>query len=320
MASSLSNAASLPVPEDIRLFFQTVYGEDPVVVQQKRDLLYKVQEREISIIIDPFRGCHIDVKPLSDISVNKMSRVQGAIEKLAESIRSNRSFNSIWIDLALPNSVMLFGVIAPASFVMGKPGFGDLVYDYQNKKVRVWQWLHPERECSIPAGATHNIGASALLIDKVAKKILLVVDNRRQDTWNLPQGSFDPAKDSHPSDTALREAQEEGGFTLSEKLTVPPTHVGDIDFPKYQFAPAINQIWAFFIDGISNQKLNPPPHEIKTAEWVAISEILESDEKMRGRMLSDEIKVPLLAALNGQGFQEVANRGFMVVHAPKRQN
>ncbi len=317
MASSLSSTASLLIPAELNAFFESIYGAKPEGVQQKKNLLYSIPGKGISIITDPYGGCHINVKDISHLSADQMSIVREAIGKLTESFKVNKSFDSIWIDVALPAPVMTMGLIAPASFVMGKQGVGDLIYDYQQKKMKVWQWLNPKKECSIPPGATHNIGATALIIDRVAKKVLLVIDKRREDTWNLPGGSFDPVKDNAPSFTALREAQEEGGFELPKDVTFQPIHVGQMQFPMNQFAPAINQIWAYFIDGISRQRLNPPADEIKTAEWIDFSEILNAADKLRGLTMSDEIKYPLIAAINGRGFQEIVNKNWMIVHAPK---
>jgi hypothetical protein len=35
---------------------------------------------------------------------------------------------------------------------------------------------------------------------------------------------------------------------------------------------------------------------------------------LKGYKLGDEIKGPLKAAMNGYGFQEISNKGWMVVH------
>ena len=152
------------------------------------------------------------------------------------------------------------------------------------------------------------------VIDNVAKKVLLVVNVRRCESWNLPGGSFDPVKDNAPCYTALREAQEEGGLELPEKIVNQPKLVGQIQFPQNQFASAINQIWACFIDGVSQQKLNPPSDEIQLAEWIDISDIENSEGTLKGYKLGDEIKGPLRAAMNGNGFQEITNKGWMIVH------
>jgi 8-oxo-dGTP pyrophosphatase MutT (NUDIX family) len=208
------------------------------------------------------------------------------------------------------------GAVLPESFDIGTPGQSGLIHDYQQKKLRVWQWLNSEKECVIPPGATHNLGATALLCDTAAKKVLLVVNVRRNKNWNLPGGSYDPLRDKDPAHTALREAQEEGGFTmLDESLITDPKLIGQMQFPQNQFAPAINQIWSFAAPGLSQRPLNPPLHEIQRAEWIDYQAIIDSSGALGGFILSEEIKGPLLAAIKGLGAQEIANKGWMIVHS-----
>jgi hypothetical protein len=95
-----------------------------------------------------------------------------------------------------------------------------------------------------------------------------------------------------------------------------PKLIGQIQFPQNQFAPSINQIWSFAMPGISKIKLNPPVHEIKRAAWVGYQEVLNAEDKLDGFGVSDEIKGPLLAAIQGLGAREIANKGWMIVHAP----
>lgn len=302
------------IPVEINNFFESIYGCNPLVTQDKRSTVYSVPEKGISIITDTYGGCHINVK---DISTDSIPSAREAIEQLSETYRTSKAFDSIWLDVALPAGALIIGSIAPPSFEIGQPGKGDLIYDYQKKQIKIWQWLNSNKECAIPPGATHNIGATALILDMAAKKVLLVVNTRRSDSWNLPGGSFDPSKDKTPCDTALREAQEEGGFEVENNADHNPKLMGQMQFPYNQFAPAINQIWAFFIDGISQKTLEPPVDEIKVAEWIDFAEIQNSSGTLKGLTLSEEIKSPLVAAINGLGFQEIVNKGWMIVHAPK---
>jgi 8-oxo-dGTP pyrophosphatase MutT (NUDIX family) len=311
---ALTPCQTSTIPVDIHSFFETLYGKEPIVSQDKKNTVYAIPEKEVSIITDPYGGCHIDVKA---ISTDQFAYAQRAIETLSESFRTSRAFDSIWIDIALPVSALTLSSIVPSSFRIGEPGKGDLIYDYQQKKLRIWHWLNSSKECAIPPGATHNIGATALILDMVAKKMLLVVNTRRNDSWNLPGGSFDPLKDNAPCYTALREAQEEGGFELEKSANFEPRLMGQMQFPFNQFAPAINQIWAYFIDGISQKLLNPPADEIKLAEWVSFDEIIASKGILRGLKLSEEIQSSLVAAINGLGFEKIVDKGWMIVHTSK---
>lgn len=311
---SAPKAMNNVVPVEINNFFELVYGCHPQVDLNKKSTVYSVPEKGISIATDTYGGCHVEVK---EISADRIAITRLAIEQLAEVYRASKAFDSIWIDVALPIGALFLGALAPPSFVIGHQGRGDLIYDYQQKKIKIWQWLNPNKECPIPPGATHNIGATALIVDRVAKKVLLVVNTRRSDSWNLPGGSFDPFKDKDPCDTALREAQEEGGFEVEKNAVFNPKLIGQMQFPENQFAPAINQIWAFFIDGISQKALNPPANEIKTAEWVDFAKVQNNSGSFKGLKMSKEINSSLAAAMKGLGFQEIVNKKWMIVHAPK---
>lgn len=255
---------------------------------------------------------------MKEIASGRIAVAREAIAQLSETYKESGTYDSVWIDVALPSSANTLGSIAPESFGVGKPGKGDFIYDYQQNKIKIWQWLNPAKECAIPPGATHNIGATALLIDRVAKKVLLVVNVRRDDSWNLPGGSYDPVKDNAPCYTALREAQEEGGFEIEKESVSQPQLIGQMQFPYNQFAPAINQIWAYFSEGISQTKLNPPSDEIKHAEWVDLDKIFNSEGRLDGLKLSEEIKKLLIAAINELGSEEIVNKDWMIVHAPSK--
>lgn len=306
-------SSDIKVPSDINQFFNTLYGTPPEAEQKKRNILYSVPGQGVTITTDPYGGCHIDVKELSQ---ERFSFAREAIQQLTEAFEASHAFDSLWIDMTTPFNLSTLGQIVPDSFTVGEPNRGDLIYDYQQKKIKCWKWLNPDKECTIPPAATHNIGASGLVIDSVAQKVLLVVNVRRDSAWNIPGGSYDPALDNTPAFTAIREAQEEGGFQLAKEELGNPKLIGQMQFPYNQFAPAINQIWAYFIDGISQKELSPPPEEVKYAEWINIEEVINSVGKLNGLTLGDEIKIPLIAAIKDLGCEVILDKGWMVVHAP----
>lgn len=305
--------SAIQVPSDINQFFNTLYGTSPEAEQKKKNTLYSVADQGVTITTDPYGGCHIDVKELPQ---ERFQFAKEAIQQLTEAFEASHAFDSLWIDMATPFTLSTLGQITPDSFTVGESNRGDLIYDYQQKKIKIWKWLSPDKECTIPPAATHNIGASGLIIDSVAQKVLLIVNVRRDDAWNLPGGSYDPALDNTPAFTAVREAQEEGGFEVAKEELGAPKLIGQIQFPYNQFAPAINQIWAYSIDGVSEKELTPPPEEVKHAEWVNVADVMNSEGKLGDLKLGDEIKVPLIAAINGLGCEMILDKGWMVVHAP----
>lgn len=298
---------------EINSFFNRIYQAVPVQAQEGKSTKYAVAGREIAVITDPYGGCHIE---MATIPGENLSAIREAIQELCNSFAASNAYDSVWLDLPYAPMSKL-GSIAPDSFVVGAHGKSDLIYDYPQRKIHVWQWLNPKKECTIPPGATHNIGATAALIDSTAKTVLLVENQRRQGSWNLPGGSFDITKDTSPAVTALRELEEETGLRI-ENRDLNPILMGQMQFPKNQFAPAINQIWAFFIAGISAQALTPPADEIKQAKWFKIEDVVNSKGTLESLKVGAEIMETLSSINDGIGCEKVADKGWMVVHIAKK--
>jgi len=49
------------IPVDISRFFETLYGNAPTVSQDKKNTVYAISEKGVSIITDPYGGCHIEI-------------------------------------------------------------------------------------------------------------------------------------------------------------------------------------------------------------------------------------------------------------------
>lgn len=292
-------------------FFVKIYEEEPIISSHK-GTRYSVSDPSIHITTDLYGGCHINVTTL--FSKARSEVIKDAIDKLSTTFKESKAFNSLWLNFSLPCHLGNVGMIAPDSFLIGTPGKCDLIYDRQENKLRVWTWLNEDKVCTIPAGATHSVGGAALIIDKIAEKTLLVVNIDRNHSWNLPGGSFDPGSDPSQSFTALREAQEEGGFQIEESAHLQSCLIGQMQFPENQFASAISQIWAFFIDNISLKKLNPPKDEIAKAEWISFDDILQSTGTLKGHSLGLEIKEGLKAAIDGRGCREIENKTWKITH------
>jgi hypothetical protein len=78
-----------------------------------------------------------------------------------------------------------------------------------------------------------------------------------------------------------------------------------MEFLRNRVAPAVSQIWAYFIDDISKTELVPPKEEILQAEWVPISELSPSKDSYKGLKVGKEITASLAAATSKLGFQRI---------------
>jgi hypothetical protein len=217
------------VPAEISRFFATVCECSPeATVSDPEDKTYNysipgqvVTEGDWLINTDSYQGCHLEVK---QIPADKMLRVPRAIEDLAAGITRSLSdlkrveeettFNFLMVDFDMPVTLKEISSVLPDSFKIGDPESGNLIKDEINKKLHFWKWLNPDKPCTVPFGATYSAGGLALIIDQVAQKVLLVESKGRKGAWNIPGGSPDPIRDRSPRDTAIREAQEEGGFKI----------------------------------------------------------------------------------------------------------
>lgn len=300
-------------PQEVQNFFIDLYGVSPEQALVGRNIAYSVGNKEVSLMVDSYGGCHVDI---GQISEDRRASIRQAIENLGQELKQTKICDSLWVNFDLPQSLRAIGATLPESFAIGSTGSSDLIYDYQKNKARVWLWLSPEKECTIPLAATHNIGATALFCDMDAKKVLVVVNQRRNKDWNLPGGSFDRSRDKTPADTAFHEMEEEGGLKLDRAKVTDERLIGQMQFPGNQFASAINQIWLFVMNGASSMALNPPPSEIKLAEWADFDVILQAQGKLNGYALGPEIQSSLRAAIHGLGAIQVENKGWKITHIP----
>ena len=321
------------IPEEVKKFFKSFYDEPPQVSEERGNLIYFIPEQGqggLRIRIDPFRGCHI-ITPQVEALGPSPAYMKQVIQKFIDELKQTKdqsqqqTYDSVWIDT--PNSGKanrLFSVL-PDSFELGRPGYCQMMVDIQKKVISIWQWINPKKECSIPPGATHNNGAAAVLMDRTAKKVLLVVDKYRSDHWELPGGGYDAQKDKSSSDTALREAVEEGGLKVEVKDLLRKIEEGSLPQPIFvcrrqldntPFAPCINEIWAYFIDGISQEKLHPQEGEVLRAEWIDIDRILGAEESLDGLPFGKEIKASVFAAVNGAGLGLVLKEEGLILHTP----
>lgn len=222
----------------------------------------------VQIIIDIYNGCHIHFP--SNIEI-PLFNLQTGIISLNNSIKESRQFDSLWLDFEVPVGASYLTLL-PKKWKFGAPGQGNIIHDTQKNIVRYWQWLNPDKACTIPSGATHHLDASAAVIDSVAQKILLVIDRMTKDRWSLPGGGFEPDKDRHVSAcyTAVRECEEETGIKIPDKNGIL---IGQFTYPNNQFAVAINQVWRFSYD--NGSKILPKKYdkEILDAEWVSFKDV-----------------------------------------------
>lgn len=252
---------------DVNQFLENLYHQGATKSNEGKNQVYSSSlPNSVKVIIDPFGGCHLQVPQNPMLSSN----IQEEVAKLTQYIVDTKQFDSLWLDLDMPCEANTFG-ICPQGWAIGSDGC-NIINDTQKKVLRLWRWLNPTKPCTIPAGATHNLGATAAVVDETAQKILLVQNARRKDSWNLPGGSYEPGKDSIESTlpTALRECQEEAGIDAKNN---PAFLAGEVIFPTNQFAPAINQMWKVIFNGGSSITPVPQEGEVLRAVWVSFDDV-----------------------------------------------
>lgn len=284
-------------------FLSNLYGQTPTEGKEGKSTVYSLPiVNFIRVVIDPYGGCHLEIPQNADIRENTKEE----ITKLTRFICETNLYDSLWIDVKgddkYPAKANIFG-ICPDSWDILDPKKGNVINDTQKGVMHIWQWLNADKTCSIPAGATHNLGATAAVIDESAQKILLVQNARRKDNWEMPGGSFESDKDNKEStlSTAVRECKEESGLDVSNK---PASLIGQISFPYNQFAPAFNQVWKIIFN--EGSTINPTPQQGETlrATWVSF----------------DDVKVGVFAGLKiGPEVQAAAQatQGFFKLSASK---
>lgn len=305
----MASITSIPAP--ISQFFETLYKEGPEVRDSGKVQVYK--SSQFSLYTDKYQGWHIDVD--ASIEPEQVQPVQSAIHRLIQSMQTAADVDSVWVNFPIHSSTAQLAILPPSLFTLGNTDRSGQITDIQGGKQRYWTWLNEKKVPSIPSGATHQLGATALLCDSTARKVLLVVTRDRSKKWSLPGGTFDPKQDKTPHDTALREAREEGGIQGNLQIRKAGT-LGLTEFPNNPFARAISPICYFDAPGSSELPLHPPEHEIVKAEWIPYADLLLSnDGKFQDLELSPEILTPLKASIYGNMAEKIADKGWMVVHS-----
>lgn len=271
----------------VQSFFTAVYNMPATEQKERRTTNYFINHsRSISITLDPHGGCLVNVPAGCDLPVN----FQQQFDILSASLAKTGTINSIWLSLFNPCTANVFSAI-PANWVIGDPLKGNLVLDYQKKCTRVWQWINPSKQCNIPPGATHNLGASAAVVDDLSERILLVQGNNRSDRWEMPGGSYDPFIDSVDSSkfTAIRECKEETGVDVGSRMGVL---IGQIHFPCNQFAPGINQMWRFNVDHRTHVP-TPQLGEVLRAQWISYADVRKGE--FEGLKIGPDVQAAIAA-------------------------
>ena len=273
------------------------------------------------LFIDQYNNWHI--MP-NGSNARKFPYMALAISELETRLVHNGLAKSIWIDFKLPVNIGIISSIVPAHWEITTDVQNDCVRDYQQDSLSFRRWLLPEEECKHPPGATHNIGATAVLIDEKNghKYVLLVEKAGRKGSWFLPGGSYDPKKDqyeytAYTAYTALRELCEETGLDQDVFPKTTAYLVGQMNFFGNQLAPAMNQTWYLPGCGQIEWPLNPPKDEIAQACWVSVQDIIESQNgTAQGLKIGAGIKSALTAIQQNKGLSVVEeNLWFTVIGA-----
>lgn len=283
----------------IQEFFNGIYNSPAIETKDKQSTNYSVdKERPVSISLDRHGGCLVNIPAGARLPAN----FKESFQALSLNLAKTGVINSVWLNIFSPSTAEILSAI-PSSWSIDDPKKGQMIIDTQKKCTRIWQWLNSSKECNIPPGGTHNLGASAAVIDETSRVILLVQDKQRNTVWGMPGGSFDPVLDSPNSTmtTAIRECKEEANVDVSaEKGEL----VGQMHFPFNQFAPGINQIWRFVVDH-SKFKPIPQPGETLQVKWIAFADAAKGE--FEGLKIGPEVQAAI-AAKTGLALHDKSNQ------------
>lgn len=360
------------IPDLVNGFFQIICGSAPVEVQgAKKEMTYTVPKLGVSFATNKHKGGIIllthDLSPELLVKVKQAASrtiIQSQKNEKAKTSSYFRSFSFAVNRSSKPaKDVALMLKAEPEMLTEASENqFRDLYDKPNNRNLRMF-WVSTEEEPNLPSAATHNVGATAVLIDRVALSVLLVV-NQSRDKWCFPGGAYDPLRDKNDKETALNELAEETGNTVKDFLFDParmipskddpsklvpekvePSLVGRMDFEENPLCGALNFPWLFDLPGIKDRiKLNPPPREIKRAEWIGFKEISEAFEKVqekqaienerakasgekpktikikvRGVGVADAVISNLKTAINGLGFKKAVDKGWLINYTSVKQ-
>nr|QBK85484.1 MAG: NUDIX domain protein [Marseillevirus LCMAC101] len=248
-------------------------GESPT---EANEYVAKLQKNSRLTVLGNSQSivCHINPRfgAFSIEFMEKLADIEnpqtiGVVSAIIKEIGRQQSVKTVWLIFPMGCSTEVF------SFMPGTidDGVCEIFKDTQEKKWKMWWWTDPS-PCSVPPPSTHNLGASGMLYDKKHNKVMLVKVKHR-DNWCFPGGNFDARTDPTICHTGLREASEETGYDLSPDLVDQAELVAVLSFPTNQFAPAMNYVWCFRVDGLSEEKAKPCPNEVETALWVPFEEL-----------------------------------------------
>ncbi len=151
------------------------------------------------------------------------------------------------------------------------------------------EWII-RNDSEVPYPLTNISGAMILLIDN--GRVLVVEDVTRPNEWGFPGGQVMPGEFAEA--TAIREAQEEVGFTIDEKDLKFIADIQRIHVSKYNS----NQSSKVYMAQKYTGELNIQESEIKQAQWVPIKTLLE-EKKFCGLILDEYSKMILQHVANG---------------------
>ena len=210
-------------------------------ILKKRSLIVLGVCRDIIVYKDPYGGCLIEFYVKGNL-VNPDPLEASQCRQIITEIGDDPSVKSVWLIFPMGSGSQMVSLL-PTTLDHGK---GKFFEDTQKNNWKGWWWCDPSSPCSVPPGATHNLGACGLLYDKKKDKIMLVKAKNRKG-WCVPGGNYDAKADHNDiRRTAFREALEETGYaSLSEEIIKDAQLLEIISFPENQFAPAKNFVFCF---------------------------------------------------------------------------
>ncbi len=212
---------------------------------------------------DKFKNVHLTLKRSPKCPVD-CDMICMTLQKMQADKRKGK-VNAVYLNIpfSLDFDLKMLGSIVPTGFPISP------VRDTQKGMMRFL-----DAPSSVPTGGNVDLGATAIVWDPLAKKVLTVTD-RRSGRVQYPGGRWDP-EDDNAVNAARRECLEEANYTIPVEAEFRV--LGIQYFPVNQAVPGYNLVFLFQIPGAAEQSASTirgdgAGGETSSADWRSLEEV-----------------------------------------------